>query len=61
VVVVNIHQAKIRFSKLVKAAVQGEEVIIAKAGVPIVRLVSVVPVVAACLERKPGGMKAKSG
>lgn len=37
--IVNIHQAKTQFSKLVDAAVQGEEVVIARAGKPVVRLV----------------------
>jgi prevent-host-death family protein len=35
----NIHQAKTQFSKLVDAAMHGEEIIIAKAGKPAVRLV----------------------
>lgn len=37
--VFNIHDAKTQFSKLVDAAAKGEEVIIAKAGVPTARLV----------------------
>lgn len=53
-VIVNIHQAKTQFSKLVEAAAQGEEVIIAKAGKPMVRLVPVEPVRP---ERRPGGME----
>jgi prevent-host-death family protein len=36
---VNIHDAKTHFSRLVDAAMQGEEVIIAKAGRPAARLV----------------------
>ena len=36
---VNIHQAKTQFSKLVDAAMQGEVVVIAKAGKPAVQLV----------------------
>lgn len=36
---VNIHQAKTHFSKLIDAAMYGEEIIIAKAGKPVVRLV----------------------
>lgn len=36
---VNIHQAKTQFSKLVDAALHGEEVVIAKAGKPAVKLV----------------------
>ena len=36
---VNIHEAKTHFSKLVDAAISGEEIIIAKAGKPVARLV----------------------
>ncbi len=36
---VNIGEAKARFSELVNAAVRGEEVIVAKAGVPTIKLV----------------------
>ncbi len=39
--VVNIHEAKSQLSKLLKRAQAGEEVIIAKAGKPVVRLVLV--------------------
>lgn len=35
---VNIHEAKTQFSKLVDAAMHGEEIIIAKAGKPAARL-----------------------
>ena len=35
---VNIHDAKTHFSKLLKRALKGEEVIIARAGQPIARL-----------------------
>jgi len=38
---VNIHQAKTQFSKLVDAALHGEEVVIAKAGKPAVKLVPI--------------------
>ena len=34
----NIHEAKTNFSKLVEAALAGEEVIIAKSGAPILKL-----------------------
>jgi prevent-host-death family protein len=37
--VTNIHEAKTHFSKLVERAMRGEEVIIAKAGKPVVKLV----------------------
>jgi prevent-host-death family protein len=38
---VNIHQAKTHLSKLLRRTMEGEEIIIARAGVPIARLVSV--------------------
>jgi len=38
---VNIHEAKTQLSKLIERALMGEEVIIAKAGRPVVRLVKV--------------------
>lgn len=41
---VNIHQAKTHFSKLVDSAMHGEEIIIAKAGIPVVKLVAIAPV-----------------
>lgn len=39
---VNMHEAKTELSRLVERALRGEEVIIARAGVPVVRLVPVV-------------------
>jgi prevent-host-death family protein len=39
--VTNIHQAKSQLSKLVERALRGEEVVIARAGKPLVRLVSI--------------------
>ena len=39
--IANIHQAKSQLSKLVDSAMKGEEVIIAKAGEPMVRLVPI--------------------
>jgi prevent-host-death family protein len=38
---VNIHEAKTHLSELVEKAVNGEEVVIAKAGEPMVRLIPV--------------------
>ncbi len=38
---VNIHEAKSQLSRLIEAAVSGEEVVIAKAGTPVVRLVAI--------------------
>lgn len=40
---VNIHEAKTNFSKLVARANRGEEIIIAKAGRPLVKLVAITP------------------
>lgn len=54
---INIHEAKTQLSKLVEEAAQGEEIIIAKAGRPIARLVPL-----ATHEgkpRTPGGMKSQ--
>jgi prevent-host-death family protein len=42
IMVVNVHEAKTNFSKLLRRVALGEEVIIAKAGVPIAKLVRVV-------------------
>jgi prevent-host-death family protein len=39
---VNIHDAKTNFSRLVDAASTGEEIIIAKAGKPVARLVPII-------------------
>lgn len=54
--IMNIHQAKTHFSQLVEQAVKGGEVIIAKAGVPILKLV---PLVVVKPKRKPGALKGK--
>ena len=40
---VNIHQAKTHFSRLLRRVAAGEEVTIARSGVPIARLVAVQP------------------
>lgn len=40
---VNIHEAKTHFSRLLQRVAAGEEVIIARAGVPVARLVAVEP------------------
>lgn len=39
--IANIHDAKSRLSKLVELAMKGEEVILARAGKPVVRLVPI--------------------
>jgi len=54
--IVNIHQAKTHFSKLVDAVMHGEEIIIAKAGKPAAKLV---PITAIKPKRKPGALKGK--
>lgn len=37
---VNMHEAKTNFSKLVERALQGEEIVIARSGKPLVKLVA---------------------
>ena len=53
---VNIHQAKTQFSKLVDLAAGGEEIIIAKSGKPVARLVSYTQ---KGVVRRPGAMRGK--
>ena len=53
---VNIHEAKTQFSKLVDAAMRGEETLIAKAGKPAAKLV---PIAAPEIRRKFGILKGK--
>jgi prevent-host-death family protein len=53
---INIHQAKTQLSRLVQRVAGGEEIIIAKAGKPIARLV---PYVAKGAVRRPGAMRGK--
>lgn len=50
----NIHEAKTHFSKLIEKARLGEEVIVAKAGKPVVRLV---PVDGPKKPRQPGSAR----
>lgn len=52
---INIHQAKTQLSKLVEEAAQGEEIIIAKSGKPVAKLVPIAATKAKI--RKPGGLK----
>lgn len=40
---VNIHQAKTHLSKLLERVAQGEEVVIAKAGKPVAKLIAIKP------------------
>ena len=51
---VNIHEAKTNLSKLISFLEKGEEVVIAKAGNPVAKLVSYVPSIE---KRKPNLLK----
>ncbi len=51
---VNMHEAKSQLSRLAELAWQGEEIVIAKAGKPYLRLT---PYRAAGIERKPGALE----
>jgi prevent-host-death family protein len=53
---VNIHQAKTHFSRLIELAANGEEVVIARSGKPVARLVSYTP---KGMVRRPGSMRGK--
>lgn len=53
---VNLYEAKTQLSKLVERAARGEEVVIAKAGEPMARLVPLEP---ARKPRKPGAWKGR--
>ena len=53
---VNMHEAKTKLSSLVEEALRGEEVVIARAGKPLVRLVPFQP---EKKPRKPGRLKGK--
>lgn len=50
--VVNVHEAKTHLSRLLEAAAAGEEIIIAKAGKPVAKLVPIEKP-----KRKPGALK----
>lgn len=55
-VTVNIHEAKTKFSKLLSRVEGGEEIIIAKAGRPIARIVPLSP---KAKKRMPGSAKGR--
>ncbi len=52
--VVNVHEAKTQLSRLIEQALRGEEVVIARNGVPVVRLVQVDQAAALKPWREPG-------
>ncbi|RMD59630.1 type II toxin-antitoxin system Phd/YefM family antitoxin [Candidatus Parcubacteria bacterium] len=54
--VVNVHEAKTHFSKLLARVATGEEIIIAKAGKPVARLV---PLATELSARTPGSARGK--
>lgn len=53
---INIHDAKTQFSKLIEAVAQGEQVVIARAGKPVARLMSIDTKKSV---RRPGALKGK--
>lgn len=53
---INMHEAKTQLSRLVEQALAGEEILIARAGKPLVRLV---PVEAQTRRRTPGRLTGK--
>jgi prevent-host-death family protein len=56
--IVNVHEAKTHFSKLLEYAHQGQEIIVAKAGKPYARLV---PLESASPQRRPGRLAGRVG
>lgn len=54
--ILNIQQAKTHLSRLVEEAIAGQEIVVAKAGKPMVRLT---PYVTRRSRRKPGGWQGK--
>ena len=53
---VNIHEAKTHFSRLVERAARGEEIVIARAGRPLARLM---PLASPTRPRRPGLLKGR--
>ncbi len=53
---INIHEAKTHLSQLVEDAARGEEIVIAKAGKPVARLLGIA---VAPAPRRPGQLKGK--
>lgn len=54
--IINVHQAKTNLSKLIEAVLKGQNVVIAKAGKPVVKIVAYKEVAE---NRKPGVLKGK--
>jgi prevent-host-death family protein len=54
--IVNLHQAKTHFSKLIERVRQGEEIIVAKAGKPVAKLL---PIAQGAQIRVPGSARGK--
>ncbi|MDJ0742463.1 MAG: type II toxin-antitoxin system Phd/YefM family antitoxin [Xenococcaceae cyanobacterium MO_167.B27] len=54
--IINIHEAKTHLSRLIESVIAGEEVVIAKAGKPLVKLI---PYEATKQPRQPGGWEGK--
>ncbi|MCX6066104.1 MAG: type II toxin-antitoxin system Phd/YefM family antitoxin [Chloroflexi bacterium] len=54
--IVNIHEAKTHFSKFIDRVMNGEEIIIAKAGKPVARLL---PIIDKPAQRHPGSAVGK--
>ena len=53
---INIHQAKTQFSRLIERAAGGEEIVIAKSGKPVARLIPFTP---QNEPRRPGALRGK--
>jgi prevent-host-death family protein len=56
--IVNVHEAKTHFSKLLEQAHAGQEIILAKAGKPYARLM---PLAAPASRRRPGRLAGRVG
>jgi prevent-host-death family protein len=54
--IITVHRAKTELSKLIKKACRGEEIVIARGKIPLVRLV---PIADETGERKPGALRGK--
>ncbi len=57
-IIINVHEAKTRFSQLLEQAHSGQEIILAKAGKPYARMV---PLATSTPKRQPGRLTMKIG